>query len=105
MSTDPKSVAADIARELREHPERWTKGTHARGSSGDQVDYASRLAKKWCLAGHICKRVGMGHDWEIRARFREILGIEHTMWLSSWNDEPLRTVTDIIAACDKVATS
>jgi len=104
MSDDPKTIAADIARELRANPEAWTKGCYARGSSNEQVEAHSSLAQKWCLAGHIMKRCPEKY-WPISQRFREAIGLDKDTYLSMWNDGKERTVDEVIAACEKVATS
>lgn len=56
LSSDPKAIAADIARELREHPERWTTGWCARDESGSGTSYDDDDAVCWCLMGHIMRR-------------------------------------------------
>ncbi len=67
VPSDPKTIAADIARELREHPERWTQGHWARDSSGNKVHWKDPGAVCWCLEGHINKRGGDTGDFAAAA--------------------------------------
>lgn len=93
-----KVIAADIARELREHPERWTQGTPARDKEGDSTRARSPAAVSWCLFGHIRRRLYPA---------RCAVGTSSLLFgrlASSWNDAPERTVTDVIALCEKVAS-
>lgn len=100
--TDPREIAADIARELREHPERWTKGRDARDREGRAVCPTDPSAVCWCLIGHCDRR----SDAYAYVEFREIAKrfVEGRV-LTFWNDHPSRTVDDVIELCDKVAKS
>lgn len=101
-----RQIAADIARELREHPGRWFQGALVRFASGASTSTGYGLQRVdavcWCLEGHICKRV----DDEVRLvamnKFHEAALIPEGS-LNSWNDKPGRTVEDVIALCEKVA--
>jgi len=40
-------------RELLKTPEKWTRGTFAKGIRGDSVHFASKHAVCWCLMGAV----------------------------------------------------
>lgn len=109
LPTDPKSIAADIIRELREHPEHWTKGELASDASGMWVDFDDPKACRWCLYGHVKKRVmgtsGHRHTDYPRSFHEAAFGHIDLSGTSfgSWNDDhPGRTVDDVIALCEFV---
>ena len=102
-----KAIAADIARELRANPKAWTQGTFGRDANG--IECHIMEACSWCLIGHIDKRVRVLDEqgepvWEIEEvaekAFRAAAGIAS---ISHFNDAPERSVSDIIAMCEKVA--
>lgn len=96
--SSPLAVAADIARELREHPDRWTKGFNARNASGLFTGVHDPGARCWCLHGHILKRNAEFALATIGAAF----GYPNISW-SCWNDAHERTVEDVIALCERVS--
>lgn len=108
QSNDPKTVAADIAREYREDAARWTRGWYARNALGKQCGVDDPLAVCWCLRGAIEKRVGDGDESLIVMRaFDEALGFQwhdgnNEVQFVNWNDHPTRTVGEVIALCDAV---
>lgn len=100
-SADPqvKRLAADIAKELREHPDHWTRGSDARDINGDKVDALHSEATCWCLEGHIIRRSPGGFGM-----VREFAKAADIPCLWQWNDDdPKRTVKDIIDLCERVA--
>lgn len=94
----PLAVAADIARELREHPDHWTKGFNARNADGLFTGVHDPGARCWCLHGHILKRNAEFALATIGAAF----GYPNVSW-SCWNDADERTVGDVIALCERVS--
>jgi hypothetical protein len=101
LHTDIASIAKDIVKELREHPERWTQQAIARTAAALELDDANDVdAVCWCLEGHIEKRTSSTSSWEVYEAFRDALG---TRGLFRWNDSKLRTVDDVIALCETVA--
>lgn len=94
-----EAVAADIARELREHPERWTQVDSAHDAFGNWTNSWNENAVTWCLEGHVGRRV----TWPLRDqtlhRFKDTLG----RIVFTWNDERDRTVGDVIALCERIA--
>lgn len=101
--TDPKEIAADIARELREHPERWTQGRDARDSRGAGVDYSDPSAVCWCLAGHVDRRGDVNAYVAFRVLLRRFIG--NSVTPVSWNDTKGRTVDEVIELCERIARS
>jgi hypothetical protein len=100
-TSDPKSIAADIARELREHPDNWFQGDLVRygnGTTSSDVGFVGGVC--WCLEGHIMKRTGIDGANAVFAAFREAID---KMDLFRWNDQPGRTVEDVIELCEKVS--
>lgn len=99
------SVAADIARELRVYPNNWTQGAFAVDTNGNYTNARNSRACAWCLGGHIIKRdpSNMG-DYNFSSplylQFRGAVGRS----VSSWNDVAERTVEDVIALCDRIAS-
>jgi hypothetical protein len=96
-----QEIAADIARELREDPTRWTQKASARDTTGYGVAPASEKACAWCLYGHIERR----NAYQTIEHFRALDSCMPLGCTISWNDAPERTVDDVIALCDKVAAS
>lgn len=101
-----RQIAADIAKELREHPERWFQGALVKFADGASTSTGAGLLRDdavcWCLEGHICKRVDSEVRWVAMGDFRDAAKI--TGSLNFWNDERGRTVKDVIALCDEVAS-
>jgi len=112
MSNDPKTVAADIAREFREHPAHWTQDYICKDADGeDWMDPTNPDAVCWCLRGAIDKRVIHGAG-PIYLAFDRALGhqiaseAEHeTLHFVEWNDKPGRTVAEVIELCERVANT
>lgn len=97
LASDPKTIAADIARELREHPERWTQGGWARDASGNKVNWRDDTAVCWCLEGHINKRGGDTGD------FGEAAGtLDGTFTGLAWFNDRY-DIASVIELCEKVA--
>lgn len=98
----PQEIARSIADELREHPEHWTQGAIARTSEGEElVSFMDKRAVYWCLEGLFYKHAR-------GARFREFskaidLAMGRRVIPFLYNDNKDRTVTEIIALCNKVA--
>lgn len=92
----PQELAADIAAELRAHPERWTKHAMARDSGGGPCDANSPHAVCWCLIGHGRKR-----HMSLPQEFYHL--VNTGLIGSKWNDTKERTVDDVISLCDAVA--
>lgn len=113
-----QEVAADIAREFREDASRWTQEEMARDASGSAIDALDEpeLAEQavcWCLRGAIDKRLPHfgGRSGPVYLAFDRALGhsikseAEHdTLEFVKWNDAPGRTVADVIALCERVAS-
>jgi hypothetical protein len=98
---DIKAIAADIAGELREHPEQWTQNDYAKGALGIGTDACGPQACTWCLLGHLHRRTG--GRWS-DSLFSQRLGpYVAYLEISTWNDWPQRTVADVIALCERVA--
>lgn len=97
-----KEIAADIARELREHPERWMQGRSASTPTGDTVDVNSPRASKWCLSGHIQRR--QEDSFSLLALLDPFVRCAG-MKVTDFNDHQDRTVDEIVALCDRVAAS
>jgi hypothetical protein len=96
-----RRVLAEVAQELREHPERWCQRTVARSASGEGVRWDDPAATQWCVHGHIRKRVPLTFTagGVIIDKLWDALGES----LYEWHDSPDRTVGDVIALCEKVA--
>lgn len=104
---DPRSIAADIAKELREHPDHWFQGALVRMDDGrtSDRDWAGPHVVCWCLEGHIVKRTRDQDDGVVFESFRTTLRNRHNYdeSIHEWNDVPGRDVQDIIRLCDEVA--
>ena len=106
---DPKAGLLDIARELKEHPDRWCQGEAAMDDEGRVRDFSDPKAVKWCLLGHVWKRAGLYSIAPIRKLLTSVLRdlpaqVESVGWGPvRFNDEPGRTVQDIINLCEEAA--
>ena len=117
LTMDARDVGRVIAAELREHPERWTQGKFARNAQGLEVDYNSEQATCWCLYGFIRRLLNIPPGWgtpiDILSAFDQAaVGkpyygeyISEELAFVGWQDEPGRTVADIIAVCALVVAS
>lgn len=104
LPSDPKAIAADIAKELREHPDHWTTGTCARDAQGDIVASDDDEAVCWCLMGHILKRIPNVDAYKFGTPFFAAVGLnwdDDDVGFSDLNDG--KTVEQIIDLCEKVA--
>lgn len=108
LSPDPKAILADIARELRADPDRWMQGAPARDKDGGRVISTDPKAVCWCLVGHVHKRIGIPNPgspniaqiFDLRRQIADLIGCYK---LTQWNDEPGRTVEQVIEACERGA--
>lgn len=111
---EAQGIARRIAAQLRAHPEHWTQGVPARDAQGTQVAYSSPEAVCWCLQSLIVRELRRSAResfiLDILSVFEEAIAklyspdgakIGHVRW----QDQKERTVADIIAVCDLVATS
>lgn len=95
---NPKEIALQISQELTEDPTRWCQGHPAIDAQGRQVSTEDPNAAAWCLWGHLAKRnVLFGKTFDAFSKHITPLG------MGTWNDQPKRTVQDIIDVCQKVA--
>lgn len=95
-----QEIAAEIAQELTEHPDRWTQGTYARDEKGRECSTADGVC--WCILGWLSRKVECGGIlWE---SFSSAAGFENTQELLHWNDAPLRTVDEVVDLCQQVAS-
>lgn len=97
-----QQVASEIAQELREHPERWTRDADARDEDGRTCGVYDSGAVCWCLLGYLSK-IAAPFNHGIWESFAERAAIP-LQYIVSWNDSSTRTVADVIALCDKVAS-
>jgi len=114
MALTPQAVAADIAKEFREDHTRWTQRWYARLSAnplGGSCGPHHEKAVCWCLRGAIDKRFPTDVDvetlWPIYEAFDKALDrtLENRLHFVDWNDDPKRTIGEVIALCEKVAAS
>lgn len=106
--SDYRAIAASIADELTEHPERWTQRAVAKNSNGENCE--RRLGISFCLIGHIWQRCDP--DDELKRDYGLEVQVENVFKshlpersIVRFNDEEGRTVQDIIDLCRKVANS
>lgn len=94
-----QAAAADIARELREHPEQWRKGVEV----AVQVEVVDD--GPCCLVMHLNRR-GVRTFSPAYATFVRLSGgVVDQGEISKWNDARERSVDDVITLCEKVARS
>lgn len=95
-------IAAEIGKELTEHPERWTQDCYARNQKGESCATDSPRAVCWCILGELSLRAPESYGlWESFARTS---GFKDSNELAEWNDAPGRTVAEVIALCEQVAS-
>jgi hypothetical protein len=98
-------AAADIARELREHPRHWTQKVFARDVLGNPVFWSDPDAVCWCLAGHLCRRAPLHQRSQLLYVLMSVprdLMLGHQS-VSQFNDAKGRTVEQVIALCEALA--
>lgn len=86
-----KELAAQIARDLIEHPETWGIGTRGTLSLSKRIDNSYVWSTDWLQA---------------RDHFLAVAcAIEGCRYASlvTWERKPWRTVADVIALCERVA--
>lgn len=94
-----QEIAEDIARELRANPNAWYRGAFSNLGNCDG-SWNDPEATAWCLSGHLKKR----GDTRL-SRFYDAFSRYAGGSICQWNDEPGRTVDEVIALCDRVAES
>lgn len=89
-----KQIASDIAALLRERPQLWGQGDDP-------------CPRQKCLMEHVANRQGKDSKFffELRELFYERIKASGSsaVMVAEWNDEPERTVEDVIALCEEVA--
>ncbi len=99
-------IASDIIRELQEHPERWIQHHLVRLVDGSTSNYYEALGREdavaWCIEGHIMRRRGPYGPGSVLREFQDALEIP-SLW--SWNDQPGRTVQEVIDMLSIVASA
>jgi hypothetical protein len=101
-----QQIAADIAEELRQHPDRWTTGCTARDQQGNPVASDDDTAVCWCLMGHIRRRAPSENEYTFGRPFFLLEGLDplaDEIGFSAINDG--RRVEEIISLCERVAAS
>lgn len=88
------------ARELLSDPERWTRGAQARDRCGRPIDPRGPTAVCFCALGAIWKCGGSMA--ETSALFDQVITGES---IADWNDWPLTTHADVLAAFDRAIVS
>jgi len=116
---DARTIARDIAKEFRACPSHWTQGVAARSRCGYAAEASSPRAVCWCLKGAIDLRLHDGIPDQFRRQlavyraFDLVLGYPlppahmkdyAALHFTTWNDQRGRTVEEVIALCDKVAS-
>lgn len=115
----PKQFAKKLALELRKHPERWGQTFFATDAHGVFTSPSSPTAVCWCLTGFIRRDIApeglvsiqtphakaIADVLGIKPESRAYGGIEPPSYpgVVRWNDDPQRTVGEVIAMLDKVA--
>lgn len=96
-----KNLLLSIAHELTLHPERWTQGWSARDSQDRKVSSLHPSAIRWCLYGHVSKRMGgLFLEYEVHTALALQLGMDSNSFVvGSWNDTKGRTVQEVIDLC------
>jgi len=97
-----QEIAADIARELRDDPARWTQAAYARDHRGYPIQHDAKTACTWCLMGHVKKRV-TPHEEVVTSLYllRNAIGTS----TAEWNDVHDRTVQEVVELCDRIAAT
>lgn len=85
-----REVALSIATELKEHPEHWIQ----RAYYGDEGEA--------CLVGHLQRYRNSPVYTQVYDKLCQAANTDDA--LSSWNDAEGRTVQDVIALCERVAS-
>jgi hypothetical protein len=96
-----------IANFLVEYPEAWTRGDSedfARDIDGLGCEWSAPEAVCHCMLGLFFVRAGhAGTGWLIRSVERASIDAGGPSDIPRWNDDPSRTVSDVIALCRKIA--
>jgi hypothetical protein len=97
-----KEALLDIARELRQSPEKWTQLVDARDALGNEVGPWSLMAVSRCLAAHISLRLYEKDvdQWYVARKAVQDFIVDP---ITDWNDRPCRTVEHVISACEGAA--
>jgi hypothetical protein len=105
VSKITKKVARSIARELRKHPRRWTRGGELSGRDrhGRGCWATAPEAVAWCIEGHITKRTHAGGYSVVCKEFIKAMDLPGALFV--WNDAKSRRTRDVIRACERVSRS
>jgi hypothetical protein len=108
------TAAAMVSEARRLVGEGWCQGAHARDEAGLEVPSWSEKARSWSLLGALLAswhRQDAQDDENVEAHLvdahalgqaTEALGdVVGTAALDGWNDDPVRTQADVVAAFDR----
>jgi len=104
-----REIAADIARELRESPERWVARTGIPGwasainKAGEGVPPESTDACAWTLYGHVIRRNPFALRDDPRHWGWGEIGPKFSF--AEWEEKCGRDVETVIAFCDRIASA
>jgi len=101
----PKEVLLDIARELREQPEKWTREAWARTPDGRATFPTDPRATCWCLGGHVRRRAPKDPELirESLQRLHKTLNVRNHFSVAHFNDAECQRVENVIAVCEEAA--
>lgn len=77
----------------------WCQGFFAQTSDGEEVDANDRRARKWCASGAVFAQ--KGHGRIVGDALSVLSRVVETSSISDWNDAPVRTKREVLAAFDR----
>lgn len=92
----------DIAHILRSRPSAWAQGVYARDADNRGAPPTSSRAVAWCAMGFL-ELVAPGKT-ELRSYMANMLGHMVRGSVPAWNDDPSRTVDDVINLFESAAS-
>jgi hypothetical protein len=95
-----KILACEVAEFFRKNPKAWAQGAMALNAKGKNVDPKSKAAVCWCLRGKAFAIAVNSMDY---VNFVHATNEAAGMFSASWNDEPKRTVKQVITLLEKLA--
>lgn len=96
-----QQLAASIADFYAEDPSRWTQHYEARNSCGDPTSAKDPSAVQWCVSGAVDKIYPVFSE---HSAWMELRSLMPGWTVVGFNDDPNRTVSEVIAQLRRIAT-
>jgi len=95
----PKEQLLEAAEFFEKNPGRWIQAWSAIDKDGKEVGFFEKEAYNFCVFGYL---YGKQHSYNFCTALDQAIGDE-SFSITSWNDEPGRTVEEVVELLRKAA--